>query len=80
MAVILLEDLVGTIEVVIFPSVFRQSGDMVRENEIVVVRGKEDRDADGAVRIHASKVTPIEKVEDFFERRQEQLRRASEAG
>ena len=66
MAVILLEDLVGTVEVIVFPKVLERSGDAVRENEIVVVRGKDERDAEGAVRILASKVTPIDKVEDFL--------------
>ena len=69
MAVILLEDLVGTVEVVVFPKPFALSGDTIRENEIVVVRGKEEWDADGAVRVFASKVTPIDKVEDFLLKR-----------
>jgi len=67
MAVILLEDMVGTVEVVVFPKTFERSGDgCLYENAIVVVRGKEDRDADGAVRVFASKVTPIDRVEEFF--------------
>jgi len=70
MAVILLEDLVGTVEVVVFPAVFAKSGDTIQENEIVVVRGKAERDADGAAKIIASKVTPIDKVKDFFEKKQ----------
>jgi DNA polymerase-3 subunit alpha len=69
MAVILLEDLVGTIEVVVFPGPYEKSGDVIRENEIVVVRGKDERDSEGAVRILASKVTPIEKVEDYLQKR-----------
>ena len=69
MAVVVLEDLVGAVEVVIFPKVFEKSGDFIRGNEIVVVRGKEERDAEGTTRMIASKVTPIEKVEDFFRSR-----------
>jgi len=77
MAVILLEDLVGIVEVVVFPGTYAKSGDAIRENEIVVVRGKAERDSDGAVRVLASKVTPIERVREFFlkqqnEREQEQ--------
>ena len=70
MAVILLEDLVGTVEVVVFPGTFEKSGDAIVENEIVVVRGKAERDAEGAVKVIATKVTPIEKVKDFFVRKQ----------
>jgi len=66
MAGILLEDLVGAVEVVVFPKTFAHSGDAVVENEIVVVRGKENRDSEGVARIFASKITPIEKVENFF--------------
>jgi DNA polymerase-3 subunit alpha len=66
MAVSLLEDLVGVVEVVVFPQSFARSGDVIRENEIVVVRGKDERDSDGAAKVIASKITPIEKVEDFF--------------
>ena len=69
MAVILLEDLVGVIEVVVFPQAYAKSGDSIRENEIVVVRGKDERDSDGVVKVIASKVTPIEKVEDFLLKR-----------
>ncbi|MDR3363442.1 MAG: DNA polymerase III subunit alpha [Clostridiales Family XIII bacterium] len=66
MAVILLEDLFGAVEIVVFPKAFERSGDTIRENEIVVVRGKAERDSDDTARIFASKVTPIETVEDFF--------------
>jgi len=66
MAVILLEDLVGTVEIVVFPGTYAKSADAIRENEIVVVRGKAERDADDAGRVLASKVTPIDIVKDFF--------------
>ena len=66
MAVLLLEDLVGVIEIVVFPQAYAKSDDTIYENKIVVVRGKEDKDSDGAVRVFASKVSEIEKVEDFF--------------
>jgi len=36
----------------------------------VVVRGKAERDAEGAVKVIATKVTPIERVKDFFEKKQ----------
>ena len=66
MAVLLLEDLVGVIEIVVFPQAYAKSDDTIFENKIVVVRGKEDKDSDGAVRVFASKISSIEKVEDFF--------------
>ncbi|MCL1896513.1 MAG: DNA polymerase III subunit alpha [Clostridiales bacterium] len=66
MAVILLEDLVGTVEVVVFPKPFELSGDAMHANNIVVVRGREKQDGDGAVQIVASKVTAIERVEEFL--------------
>ena len=72
MAVVLLEDLVGSVEVVVFPKALELSGDAIRNNEIVVVRGKERKDADGGTKVLASKVTPIAIVEDFFRQKEQE--------
>ncbi|MDR0874975.1 MAG: DNA polymerase III subunit alpha [Clostridiales Family XIII bacterium] len=66
MATMLIEDLFGTVQVIVFPRAYEKSGDAIREGAIVVVRGREDRESGEAARIFASKVTPIDVAEDFL--------------
>ena len=72
MARLLIEDLVGAVEVVVFPGVLAKSGGTIQENGIVVVRGTIKRNAEGAAEILASKVTPIEKVKDFLQKKKDE--------
>ncbi len=44
MAFAVLEDLQGTVELVIFPRVWQKCKELVRENEVVLVKGKLDND------------------------------------
>ena len=70
MAKILVEDLVGTADVLIFERVYEKTAEgVVTEGAIVVVRGKAEQRADEMPLLIASKVTPIEVVEEFYERR-----------
>ena len=71
MAVLLLEDLQGLIKVLVFHKVFEKTGDDIREGAIVVVRGKEELRPGEEPTIIASKVTPIEVVEEFFRKKKE---------
>jgi DNA polymerase-3 subunit alpha len=66
MATMLIEDLFGTVQVIVFPRAYEKSGDAVREGAIVVVRGRVEREQGEAARIIASKVTPIDVAEDFL--------------
>ena len=67
MATLLLEDIYGAVQVIVFPKAFEKSGDAIQEGAIVVVRGKEQQEQGEAARVIASKVTPIDVVEDFLE-------------
>jgi DNA polymerase-3 subunit alpha len=71
MAIVTLEDYMGSIEVVVFSSAYPASEKAltseIEDYRIVVVRGTVHRDPDRAFpAVHASKVTPVEVVEDFF--------------
>jgi len=69
MAKILVEDLVGTADVLIFESVYEKIAEgVVTEGMIVVVRGKEEHRTEETPLLIASKVTPIEVVEEFYEK------------
>ncbi|MGE0591208.1 MAG: DNA polymerase III subunit alpha [Vicinamibacterales bacterium] len=61
MCVFMLEDAVGSIEVVVFPETFRQHGHLAENGRMVLVRGKLERD-DETGRIMASEIVPIEAV------------------
>jgi DNA polymerase-3 subunit alpha len=51
MAFLKIEDLYGTVEVVVFPKIYSKYQNMLREDEVVVVKGKADiaDDADGKI-------------------------------
>jgi len=46
MAFAVLEDIQGTVELVIFPKAWQKSKELIRNNEVVLVRGKVDTDKD----------------------------------
>jgi DNA polymerase-3 subunit alpha len=71
MATMLFEDLLGSVKVVVFPKTFEQCSDAVLEGKIVVVRGREEHQPEELPAVIASKVTPIDIVEDFYIRRGE---------
>jgi DNA polymerase III subunit alpha len=61
MAVFNLDDLHGSVEVVVFPDAFTKSAGMLMNDAMVVVRGKLERD-DDQMRLLASEVIPIDAV------------------
>ncbi|MDR1796398.1 MAG: DNA polymerase III subunit alpha [Clostridiales Family XIII bacterium] len=74
MATMLVEDFVGTAEVIVFTRAYEKTGEgVIREGAIVVVRGKAEHRVDEAARIIATKVTPIESVADFYERQKQKV-------
>ncbi|MDR3305341.1 MAG: DNA polymerase III subunit alpha [Clostridiales Family XIII bacterium] len=72
MAVIMLEDIAGTVKVLVTNKAFMKSGDAIRAGEIVVVRGKDASKGDDEPLVFAAKVTPIDVVEDFLMRQKEE--------
>jgi DNA polymerase-3 subunit alpha len=61
MCVFTLEDAQGSVEVVMFPEAFKQSGHLAEDGQMVLVKGKLERDEETA-RILASEVAPIDIV------------------
>ena len=61
MAVFMLEDAQGGVEVIAFPETFQKSGALIVAGTMLLVRGKLERD-DESVRILASEIAPIESV------------------
>ena len=61
MCVITLDDAQGSVEVVVFPEAFKQYGHLVEEGQMVLVKGRLERD-DESTRILASEIAPIASV------------------
>jgi len=58
MCVITLDDAQGSVEVVVFPEAFKQHGHLAEEGQMVLVKGKLERD-DESTRLLASEIAPI---------------------
>jgi DNA polymerase III subunit alpha len=63
MCVFMLDDKDGSLEVVVFPEAFKQCGHLGENGNMVVVKGKFEKDDDSA-RIIASEIIPIELVRE----------------
>src|SRR5687768_3387262 len=63
MCVVMLEDAEGSIEVVVFPDTFKQHGHLAENGQMVLVKGKFERDDDSA-RVLASEIAPIDIVRE----------------
>ena len=58
MAVFMLEDIAGSLEVVVFPETFSKHGSMIEADAMLLVRGKFEKD-DESARIVATELLPI---------------------
>jgi DNA polymerase-3 subunit alpha len=58
MCVITLDDAQGSVEAVVFPETFKQYGHLAEEGQMVLVKGKLERD-DESARLLASEIAPI---------------------
>jgi DNA polymerase-3 subunit alpha len=58
MCVITMDDAAGSVEVVVFPEAFKQYGHLAEEGQMVLVKGKLERD-DESARLLASEIAPI---------------------
>jgi len=65
MAFIQLEDMLGVIEVVVFPSVYAQSRDLLAADQPIVIQGKVQSEEKGA-KILADTIVPMDQVESLW--------------
>jgi DNA polymerase-3 subunit alpha len=63
MCVFTLDDAHGSIEVVVFPDAFKQCGSLTENGQMVLVKGRFERDDDSA-RILAAEIVPLEIVRE----------------
>jgi DNA polymerase-3 subunit alpha len=63
MAVFMLDDIAGAIEVVVFPEAFAKFGHLVEADSMVLVRGKFEKD-DESARLVASELQPISMLKE----------------
>jgi DNA polymerase-3 subunit alpha len=68
MCVFMLEDTDGSLEVVVFPECFKQYGHLPENGNMLLVKGKFERD-DESARIVASEIMPIEMVRERLARK-----------
>ena len=67
MCVFFLDDATGSLEVVVFPEAFKQFGHLADNGQMVVVKGKFERD-DESARLLASEIAPVEAVRERLAR------------
>jgi DNA polymerase-3 subunit alpha len=67
MCVFMLDDATGSIEVVVFPETFKQFGHLADNGQMIVVKGKFERD-DESARILATEIAPVDAVRERLAR------------
>jgi DNA polymerase-3 subunit alpha len=67
MCVFMLDDATGSLEVVVFPEAFKQFGHLADNGQMVVVKGKCERDEESA-RLLASEIAPVESIRERLAR------------
>ena len=67
MAVFMLEDAQGSVEVIAFPETFQKSAALIEPGTMVLVRGKLER-GDESVRMLATEIVPLDQVKERFAR------------
>ena len=67
MCVFFLDDATGSLEVVVFPETFRQFGHLADNGQMVVVKGKFEKD-DESARLLASEIAPVDAVRERLAR------------
>jgi DNA polymerase-3 subunit alpha len=66
MAFVTIEDLYGSVEVIVFSECYKKYSEFIEEDRIVVVRGRLNFKEDESPKIAASKISPISVVEDYY--------------
>jgi len=59
MAFVRLEDLTGSVELVIFPDLFERQGSLLQEDNLIIVEGRTDLKEEEDVKILAEKLSPL---------------------
>ena len=59
-AIVTLEDLEGSVEVMVFPNHYQQAGPILAEDTVITVRAKVDRSDDDGIRVVAQEVSPAD--------------------
>jgi DNA polymerase-3 subunit alpha len=67
MCVFMLDDADGSLEIVVFPETFKQCGHLAENGQMVLVKGKYEKD-DESARILASEIVPIDMVRERLAR------------
>jgi DNA polymerase-3 subunit alpha len=67
MAVFTLEDAAGGVEVIAFPEAFQRSGSLIETGNLVLVRGKLERDEE-SMRLLASEILPLDSLRERLAR------------
>ena len=62
MAFFTLEDLRGEVEVIVFPDLYENSREVLKNEEVVRVRGKLDRNAEGEVKVIGEQIASLKRV------------------
>ena len=60
-----LEDLMGKVEVIVFPDVYNQEASLVRKETMLIVKGRVDRSGE-IVKVIASQILPLEEAEELL--------------
>ena len=63
MAFVTLEDLEGTVEIIVFPKVYEKCGEIIKKDEIIVTEGYLDV-SEGKIKVIAEKITLLEKYKE----------------
>jgi DNA polymerase-3 subunit alpha len=69
MAFLDIEDLYGTVEAIVFPSVYERCAQAIFEDAVVVLRGKLSFKDEETPKIIAEKITPVDVAEEFYRRK-----------
>jgi DNA polymerase-3 subunit alpha len=69
MAFLNVEDMVGGVEILVFPNVFERCAPAIFEDAVVVVRGRLNYKEDETPKIIAEKITPISVAEAFYRKK-----------
>jgi DNA polymerase-3 subunit alpha len=70
MAFLDIEDLYGTVEAIVFPSVYERCAQAIFEDAVVVLRGKLSFKDEETPKIIAEKITPVDVAEEFYRRKE----------
>jgi DNA polymerase-3 subunit alpha len=68
MAILAIEDMLGGLETIVFPTVYERCRDAVFEDSVVVLRGRLDFKDENTPKIIADKITPVAVAVEFYRR------------